>query len=112
MRKTKLLLHKRILAAVLSGGMLLLPNWGYAMPSLPVLPNGVIRDDITTSGDQMTITGSGNMAIDWDSFNVGNGKTVNFTGMNAVLNYVIGNTKSNILGNINGENIHVFFSQS
>jgi filamentous hemagglutinin family protein len=108
MKKTKLLLHKRILAAVLSGGMLLLPNWGYAMPSLPVLPNGVIRDDITTSGDQMTITGSGNMAIDWDSFNVGNGKTVNFTGMNAVLNYVIGNTKSEILGNITGSDVHVF----
>lgn len=108
MKKTKLLLHKRILVAVLSGGMLLLPNWGYAMPSLPVLPNGVTRDDITTSGDQMTITGSGNMAIDWDSFNVGNGKTVNFTGMNAVLNYVIGNTKSEIFGNITGENVHVF----
>ncbi len=28
----KLLLHKRILAAVLSGGMLLLPNWSYALP--------------------------------------------------------------------------------
>lgn len=32
MKKTRLLLHKRILSAVLSGGMLLLPNWGYALP--------------------------------------------------------------------------------
>lgn len=108
MKKTKLLLHKRILAAVLSGGMLLLPNWGYAMPSLPVLPNGVIRDDITTSGDQMTITGSGNMAIDWDSFNIGKNETVTFSGMQAVLNYVTGNTKSEILGNITGSDVHVF----
>lgn len=30
MKKNKLLLHKQILAAVLSGGILLLPNWGYA----------------------------------------------------------------------------------
>ena len=32
MKKNKLLLHKQILAAVLSGGILLLPNWGYALP--------------------------------------------------------------------------------
>ena len=103
----KLLLHKRILAAVLSGGILLLPNWGYALPQggQVVAGTGSIG---TPGGDQMNITGSGNVAIDWNSFNVAQGETVNFSGMQAVLNYVTGNTKSEIFGNINGSGVHVF----
>ena len=86
----KLLLHKRILAAVLSGGMLLLPNWSYALPQggQVVAGTGSIG---TPGGNQMNITGSGNVAIDWNSFNVAQGETVNFSGMQAVLNYVTGN---------------------
>ena len=45
----------------------------------------------------MNITGSGNVAIDWNSFNVAQGESVKFSGMQAVLNYVTGNTKSEIL---------------
>lgn len=103
----KLLLHKRILAAVLSGGMLLLPNWSYALPQggQVVAGTGSIG---TPGGNQMNITGSGNVAIDWNSFNVAQGETVNFSGMQAVLNYVTGNTKSEIFGNINGSGVHVF----
>ena len=109
MKKTKLLLHNRILAAVLSGGMLLLPNWGYALPQGgTVVAGSVNQGSFNPSGNQMNITGSGNVAIDWNSFNIGKNETVTFSGMQAVLNYVTGNTKSNILGNINGENIHVF----
>ena len=109
MKKTKLLLHKRILAAVLSGGMLLLPNWGYAMPQGgTVVAGSVNQGSFNPSGNQMNITGSGNVAIDWNSFNVGKNETVNFSGMQAVLNYVTGNTKSEIFGNITGENVHVF----
>ena len=115
MKKTKLLLHKRILAAVLSGGMLLLPNWGYALPQggTVVAGNGN-QDSLKPNGNQMNITGSGNVAIDWNSFNVGTNETVTFKGMDAVLNYVTGNTKSEILGTLKGINddgtggVHVF----
>ena len=109
MKKTKLLLHKRILAAVLSGGMLLLPNWGYALPQGgTVVAGSVNQGSFNPSGNQMNITGSGNVAIDWNSFNIGKNETVNFSGMQAVLNYVTGNTKSEILGNITGNDVHVF----
>lgn len=62
MKKNKLLLHKQILAAVLSGGILLLPNWGYALPQggQVVAGTGSIG---TPGGDQMNITGSGNVAV-------------------------------------------------
>ncbi|MCD7874808.1 MAG: filamentous hemagglutinin N-terminal domain-containing protein [Acidaminococcaceae bacterium] len=56
----------------------------------------------------MNIIGSGNVAIDWNSFNIGKNETVTFSGMQAVLNYVTGNTKSEILGNITGSDVHVF----
>ena len=107
MKKNKLLLHKQILAAVLSGGILLLPNWGYALPQggQVVARTGSIG---TPGGDQMNITGSGNVAIDWNSFNVAQGESVKFSGMQAVLNYVTGNTKSEIFGNISGSGVHVF----
>lgn len=107
MKKNKLLLHKQILAAVLSGGILLLPNWGYALPQggQVVAGTGSIG---TPGGDQMNITGSGNVAIDWNSFNVAQGESVKFSGMQAVLNYVTGNTKSEIFGNISGRGVHVF----
>jgi len=107
MKKNKLLLHKQIFAAVLSGGILLLPNWGYALPQggQVVAGTGSIG---TPGGDQMNITGSGNVAIDWNSFNVAQGESVKFSGMQAVLNYVTGNTKSEIFGNISGSGVHVF----
>lgn len=107
MKKNKLLLHKQILAAVLSGGMLLLPNWSYALPQggQVVAGTGSIG---APGGDQMNITGSGNVAIDWNSFNVAQGESVKFSGMQAVLNYVTGNTKSEIFGNISGSGVHVF----
>lgn len=107
MKKNKLLLHKQILAAVLSGGMLLLPNCGYALPQggQVVAGTGSIG---APGGDQMNITGSGNVAIDWNSFNVAQGESVKFSGMQAVLNYVTGNTKSEIFGNISGSGVHVF----
>lgn len=32
MKNEKMLLYKKIMVTVVSGGMLLLPNWGYALP--------------------------------------------------------------------------------
>lgn len=61
MRNGNRVLHKKIFAALLSGGLLLLPNWGYALPSggQVVTNNG----KITNNGNVMEITGSGNVAI-------------------------------------------------
>ena len=104
----KLLLHKRILAAVLSGGMLLLPNRGYALRAGRAGSARELAAWVRLAVIEINITGSGNVAIDWNSFNVAQGETVNFSGMQAVLNYVTGNTKSEIFGNINGSGVHVF----
>ena len=101
------LLSKKILAALLSGGMLLLPNWGYALPSggNVVTQNG----NIVTNGSSMDVTGSGNVAINWNSFNIAQNETVNFQNMQAVLNYVSGGSRSEIYGNLkSGSGVHVF----
>ena len=100
------LLSKKILAALLSGGMMLLPNWGYALPSggNVVTQNG----SIVTNGSSMNITGSGNVAINWNSFDIAQNETVNFQKMNAVLNYVSGGSRSEIYGKINGAGVNVF----
>ncbi|WP_301961888.1 GLUG motif-containing protein [uncultured Phascolarctobacterium sp.] len=100
------LLSKKILASLLSGGMLLLPNWGYALPSggNVVTQNG----SIVTNGSSMNITGSGNVAINWNSFDIAQNETVNFQKMNAVLNYVSGGSRSEIYGKINGAGVNMF----
>lgn len=62
------------------------------------------------SGNVMDIigTGSNNVAIKWEQFNIANGETVNFKNMANVLNYVTGNTKSEIYGTLNGQGVNVF----
>ena len=56
----------------------------------------------------MDITGTGNVSVKWDSFNVAAGETVNFKNMNAILNYVTGRQGSEIFGALNGQGVHVF----
>ncbi|MFQ9935044.1 MAG: filamentous hemagglutinin N-terminal domain-containing protein [Phascolarctobacterium faecium] len=51
----------------------------------------------------MDITGTGNVSVKWDSFNVAAGETVNFKNMNAILNYVTGRQGSEIFGALNGQ---------
>lgn len=78
--------------------MLFMPNWSYALPSggQVVTNNGTI----TAGGKVMDITGSGNVAIDWNSFNIAADEIVNFKNMQAVLNYVSGGSKSEIFGKL------------
>ena len=106
MKRGKRLLYKKIFAGLLGGSMLLLPSWSYALPSggNVVTNNG----SIATNGSNMNVTGSGNVAIDWNSFNIAANETVNFNNMQAVLNYVSGGNKSEIFGKINGSGVHVF----
>ena len=96
------------MVTVVSSGMLLLPNWGYALPQggQVVSGSGSIG---SPGGGAMDITGNGgNLAIDWDSFNIAQGETVNFKNMQAVLNYVTGSQRSEIFGKLNGNGAHVF----
>ena len=108
MKNRKMLLYKKIMVTVLSSGMLLLPNWSYALPQGGVVVGGSGTIG-TPSGGELNITGNGgHMAIDWNSSNIGKGETVNFQQLQAVLNYVTGSQRSEIFGNLNGNGAHVF----
>lgn len=88
----------RKLALALSIGMIGL------MPAAQALPTGGSSTTATiTSADKvMTITGAQkNNRIDWKSFSIGKGETVNFDSNN-YLNLVTGATKSQIDGALNG----------
>lgn len=103
-----MLLYKKIMVTVVSSGMLLLPNWGYALPQGGQVVGGSGSIG-SPGGGAMDITGTGgNLAIDWDSFNIAQGETVNFKNMQAVLNYVTGSQRSEIFGKLNGSGAHVF----
>lgn len=78
--------------------------WGLPQDGTVVTGNG----SYTSSGNQMDITGTGNVSVKWDSFNVAAGETVNFKNMNAILNYVTGRQGSEIFGALNGQGVHVF----
>ena len=78
--------------------------WGLPQGGTVVTGNG----SYTSSGNQMDITGTGNVSVKWDSFNVAAGETVNFKNMNAILNYVTGRQGSEIFGALNGQGVHVF----
>ena len=94
MKNKKMLLYKKIMVTVVSSGMLLLPNWGYALPQGGQVVGGSGSIG-SPGGGAMDITGTGgNLAIDWDSFNIAQGETVNFKNMQAVLNYVTGSQRS------------------
>jgi len=108
MKNEKMLLYKKIMVTVVSSGMLLLPNWGYALPQGGQVVGGSGSIG-SPGGGAMEITGNGgNLAIDWDSFNIAQGETVNFKNMQAVLNYVTGSQRSEIFGKLNGSGAHVF----
>ena len=108
MKNRKMLLYKKIMVTVLSSSMLLLPNWSYALPQGGQIVGGSGTIG-TPSGGELNITGNGgHMAIDWNSFNIGQGETVNFQQLQAVLNYVTGSQRSEIFGNLNGNGAHVF----
>lgn len=87
-------------------GALVLPGCVWALPQGGTVVTG--NGSYTTGSDKMDITGSGNMSVKWDSFNVADNEAVNFKGMNAILNYVTGKQGSEIYGALNGEGVHVF----
>lgn len=109
MKSTKQLLYKKIMLTVLSSGMLLLPNWSFALPQGGTIVGGSGSIAAPGNGVLDIIGNNGNLAIDWNSFNIAAGETVNFKQMAAVLNYVTGNQRSEIFGRLNSDpGTHVF----
>ena len=94
--------------SLIIGGMFV--SSAYALPQGGAVVGGGSNGNIGGSGNVMDIigTGSNNVAIKWEQFNIANGETVNFKNMANVLNYVTGNTKSEIYGTLNGQGVNVF----
>ncbi|WP_074173734.1 two-partner secretion domain-containing protein, partial [Caballeronia calidae] len=75
-----------------------------AQPVLPVAPQVVSgQASIQVNGSHMTVTSAPNTAINWKSFSIGAGNSVNFEQQSAssqVFNRVTGTDPSNILGSL------------
>ncbi|MDQ2821363.1 MAG: YDG domain-containing protein, partial [Pseudomonadota bacterium] len=103
-------------AAVLLAGALI--TGGVSAQQVP-LPGGAQvtsgQASVNTAGATMTVTqGSAKAAINWDSFSIGKGGTVNFvqpSSSSVVLNRVVGNERSVIDGTLNA-NGQVFLLNS
>lgn len=109
MKYNKTYLARRLVLSLIIGGMFV-SSAAYALPQGGSVVGGSNSGTIGGSGNIMDITGKGsnNVAIRWEQFNIANGETVNFTNMASVLNYVTGNTKSEIYGALNGQGVNVF----
>ena len=107
MKYNKSYLAKRLALSLIIGGMFV--SSAYALPQGGAVVGGS-GGNIGGSGNVMDITGTGNnnVAIKWEQFNIAYGETVNFKNMANVLNYVTGNTKSEIYGALNGQGANVF----
>ena len=83
---------------------------GYSSASaMPTGEHGLQNiDSITRAGSVMDIVGSGNSVAKWQDFSIGKGETVNFKGMNNVLNIVDGHRFSTIRGAMNGQGVNVY----
>nr|WP_316641658.1 YDG domain-containing protein [uncultured Roseateles sp.] len=95
----------RRLAAALAAGSLL--TLGLAAADAQTLPSGlnVVQGQarVNTVGNQMTVTNSNGAILNWSSFSIGASNVVRFEQANAssqVLNRVLGNDPSNILGQL------------
>ena len=108
MKYNKTYLARRLALSLIIGGMFV--SSAYALPQGGAVVGGSNSGTIGGSGNIMDITGKGNnnVAIRWEQFNIANGETVNFTKMASVLNYVTGNSKSEIYGALNGQGVNVF----
>jgi len=77
----------------------------YAAPTGGTVTSGTLGTPISTVGNTTTINQtSGKVAINWNSFNIGSGETVNFVqpDRNSIaLNRVVGQDPSQIFGNLN-----------
>ena len=95
----------RLLAACVLGSALSVTGLGlaYAAPQGSQIITG--SGQVTQSGNTTTVQQSSqNLALNWQSFNVGANETVNFVQPNAsaiAVNRILGNSGSSILGHVN-----------
>ena len=104
-----MLKKRKITKQILIGlfGMLVCgQSYGFAMPTGSHDLQNISA--IAQNGNVMDITGKGNAVAKWQDFSLKQNETVNFKGMNNVLNIVDGNKFSDIRGNINGQGVNVF----
>ncbi|MFK0380362.1 filamentous hemagglutinin N-terminal domain-containing protein, partial [Pandoraea sp. NPDC090278] len=84
-------------------GALSMPAWAQVLPSGAVVTAG--SGAVSVNGNIMTVRQASQMlGLNWTSFNVGAGNTVNFAQPGAastVVNRIVGSDPSRILGNIN-----------
>ena len=109
MKKYRACKYKKLLAAIAATGLLCFSLPVYALPQggEVVTNNGQIMPGGT---GELNITSSqgANVGIKWDSFDIAKGETLNFSGMNAALNYITGSKGSEIFGNLNAPGIKLF----
>lgn len=94
---------KQTSLAVAIGLALSVPLHLQANPSGPQVVNGTATFS-NPSANVLNVTNSNNAIINWQSFNIGQGQTTNFiqpSSASSVLNKVVGNNPSQILGNLN-----------
>nr|WP_316643687.1 YDG domain-containing protein [uncultured Roseateles sp.] len=99
---------RRLAAALAAGSLLTLTVWpGMQDADAQALPSGlnVVQGQarVNTVGNQMTVTNSNGAILNWSSFSIGASNAVRFEQANAssqVLNRVLGNDPSNILGQL------------
>ena len=95
----------KLLVPPVAAGLLLLSTYtpAFANPTGSAVTSGVAI--VATNGNSMTVTQTtGKVSINWQSFSISKGETVNFIqpGTSSVaLNRVIGNNASTIYGNLN-----------
>ncbi|WP_252120411.1 two-partner secretion domain-containing protein [Symbiopectobacterium purcellii] len=95
--------NKRIIALVVSAAITA-PTLGATLPGGATVAAGNVS--IGGNGNAMTVTQQSNTAIvNWNSFSVGQGQSVNFiqpSSSSAILNRVTGSTRSSIAGTVTG----------
>ena len=99
-------LKKKLMAAA-AAATLTVSAWGTVfaadMPTGGSIVTGTVTGLVTNPADNATITATSDALINWATFDIGAGKTLNFdTGNGFVLmNQVTGNQMSNIYGTLN-----------
>jgi len=100
-------LARRVLAAALAAAFGHAPGAAWAqsqvLPSGPTVVNGAADIQLQGSGERMVIANSANAILNWNAFSIGRENTVQFIQPSAsskVLNRVIGNDPSNIMGSL------------
>jgi filamentous hemagglutinin family protein len=101
-RKTNL--HKTGLAALLTATALVAPAFAQSLPTGGTVAAGDAAIGPQTNGSITINQGSANAVINWQSFNIGAGNSVNFVqpgASSAILNRVTGATTTSIAGQLN-----------